>query len=336
MSRNLLFVVTVDTEADDAWSKPEKTELRNLREIPKFQDICERHGVFPTYLVTHECATRDEALSVLKPIADSNGCEIGHHLHSWTTPPFQKEKHSGVDSAWIHAYQFELPDSLFKEKAECLRDAIEKAYGKSPTSHRAGRWGIDQRTIDWLIENGFTVDSSVVPLRNYSKNTGRIIYGPSFYSSPLGPYLWHGTSIYENDNTSLIEIPITVDIPKRFSERICASYMRRQLSGSVVVDRLFKRLGGGKVLRPNPRYPDGTLSSIVDTVIRQGLPVLNLMLHSSELSLGCSPSSRTKEDCARVWKRLEEVFKYVRRAGITSTSLSGAAALLREKSSGIK
>jgi len=242
------FIVTVDTEADDAWTRPERIELTNLREIPRFQELCEKYDVIPTYLVTYECATRDEALYILQPFSNSGRCEIGHHLHCWTTPPFQKKGNSGVDVAWLHAYQSELPDSLFREKAEVLSDAIEKGYGNRPTSHRAGRWGIDQRTIDWLIDNGFLVDSSVVPFTSYSGGAGKTRKVPCSYSSPLGPYFYQGKSIHEDDNSSLMEIPVTVDIPTSFPLRVLRTYMQMKLPGKRVVHRLFRRLGGGKPL----------------------------------------------------------------------------------------
>mgnify|MGYP001573000618 CR=1 FL=1 len=85
----LRFVVTVDTEADDAWSCPNQIRLDNLKQLPRFQGLCDKFGIVPTYLLAYECAHRDEALSILKPLADSRRCEIGHHLHFWTCPPYQ-------------------------------------------------------------------------------------------------------------------------------------------------------------------------------------------------------------------------------------------------------
>lgn len=323
------FIVTVDVEADDAWNSPEKIELKNLAELPRFHDMCEEYSVIPTYLVTYECATRDEAISILKPIADTGNCEIGHHLHCWTTPPFQKEGSAGVDAAWVHAYQSELPDSLFMEKAEVLRVAIEKTYARSPASHRAGRWGIDQRSLEWLIENGFKADSSVVPLMSYSRNMGRTKGGSSFYSAPRAPYLYKGKSIHENHNASLIEIPVSIYIPRSFLSRLCASYIRRELPGHKIVDHLFRTIGGTRILRPDHTCPPGVLVHMVENVIEEDLPILNLVLHSSELALGCSPSSSRMEDRDRVWQSLEEVFKYIKGLGIKTSSLSGASTILK-------
>ena len=325
-----LFIVTVDTEADDAWAVPKKIELDNLKQVPRFQELCENYGVIPTYLITYECATRDEATCVLKPIFEGGQCEIGHHLHSWTTPPFDKEGVSGVDSAWLHAYQSELPDSLFREKAECLRNAIENTYGRSPTSHRAGRWGIDQRSIDWLIDNGFIAESSVTPLISWANNVGKTAAGPSFYSCPREPYFWHGKSTHNKDRTALLEIPVTVDAPQSILPKACLAYLQRPLPAKSIVDHLYRRMGGGTMLRPSPRYAQQAPIGIIDRAIRCGVPVLNLMIHSSELALGCSPFSRSKEECTQVWKRLEAILRHVRAIGVTPVTLSGAEMWLRE------
>ena len=71
-----IFVVTVDTEADDAWNSPEFINLRNMKQIPRFQELCDAYSIIPTYLVTYECATRDEAICVLEPISKNSRAEI--------------------------------------------------------------------------------------------------------------------------------------------------------------------------------------------------------------------------------------------------------------------
>ena len=102
---------------------------------------------------------------------------------------FQKPNTSDdVDMEWIHAYQFEVPDTLFEEKAGRLKETIKQNYGIEPTSHRAGRFGVDQRTIDWLIKNNFVVDTSVVPSGDYSRYKGKEKEGPSFFGKPFNPY----------------------------------------------------------------------------------------------------------------------------------------------------
>jgi len=329
----MYFVMTVDVEADDAWNSPDKIQLKNLAQIPKFQQLCDRYGIVPTYLLAYECACRDEAISVLKPISDSGKCEIGHHLHCWTTPPFEKEGPPGVDSAWIHAYQFELSDSLFAEKAECLRLAIERSYGCSPTSHRAGRWGIDQRSINWLVENGFVAESSVVPLMSFNKNMGKTREGPSFYSAPSKPFLWHSTAETKSGKTSIMEIPLTVYTPMHNMIKLIGEVSHLQIPGKRFAEMLYnKLLGLGGVLRPNPRYTEGKLLHMMEMESKHQQVVTNCMIHSSELALGCSPYSTNKHDCESVWGILEAVFNLVKQSGIRPLSLSQVAGRLELRS----
>ena len=183
----LRFVVTVDTEADDAWSRPDQLRLDNLKQLPRFQDLCDKFGIVPTYLLAYECAHRDEALSILKPLADSRRCEIGHHLHVWTCPPYQSTSGDGIDRDWILAHQFLLPDSLFVKKAERLRQEIETNFGRSPTSHRAGRWGIDQRTVDWLASAAFIVETSLRPTMRLPYSIGT--HASTQYRPNRNPYV---------------------------------------------------------------------------------------------------------------------------------------------------
>lgn len=322
------LVVTVDVEMDCAWAKPNRIALRNLRTLTRFQDLCDAFDVVPTYLLTYECTAMDEALSVLLPIAETRRCEVGHHLHVWTTPPFQDEGIPGIDTAWLHAYQYMLPDSLFMEKAECLLRAIETAYHLRPVSHRAGRWAVDRRTLLWLRDNGFAVDTSVVPCSDLAgpiADAG----GPCCFDLPAMPYLWDLGSGH-----TVLEVPLTVSVPGEGLRRFLAAMLRTEFPGAACVARLLRKtLKVGKPLRPYPQYPAGTLSAIANAALRNGAQVLNLMLHSSELAPACSPSSSTVEQTQLVWNRLAEVLAYARQRGLVSRKLSELGDVLRQTNS---
>ncbi|KAB7627883.1 hypothetical protein [Alkalilimnicola sp. S0819] len=316
------LVVTVDTEADDAWRHPDRIGLANMAQIPRFQALCERFGIRPTYLLAYECATSPEALAVLGPIVARDACELGHHLHCWSTPPFERQGAPGIDDAWLHAYQYELPEQLFIDKAETLREAIIHHYGVNPRAHRAGRWGVDARTLRWLAERGFVVDSSVLPLRSLRRCRGRDAQGPEFHTAdPRAHY------VTEPGCGNLVELPATIDVPDSFIARGCAGWLRRGLPGAGPVSRVFQhhRVGGGRRLCPDPRYPRGALSQAVGRAARAPGRVVNLSLHSSELLLGCSPFSRTREQADAVWARLTEVFAKARELGLRPMTLSEAA-----------
>lgn len=333
----LRFVVTVDTEADDAWAKPGQIHLDNVRELPRFQDLCEQYDVVPTYLLTYECAARDEALSVLKPLADARRCEIGHHLHVWTTPPFQGGGRDGVDHDWLQAFQFQLPDSLFLEKAECLRETIEAGFGRSPTAHRAGRWGIDQRTVDWLASAGFVVETSLRPdIRLTMQRPGVKLSAPPGeipacmqLCPQRNPYCWSARAARGNGG-SVVEIPSTVDTPEGILARVCRHGFSSAWPGQSVLGKIYWRLGGFRMLRPDPAYHSEYLPGMIERSIRQGITVINLMLHSSELALDCSPFTRTKQGLESIWMHLEKAFRHVRKLGIESDGISNVGRLVQE------
>jgi hypothetical protein len=331
----LRFVVTVDTEADDAWSRPDDVKVTNIRQLERFQDLCDKYDVVPTYLLAYECATRDEALKILKPLSESRRCEIGHHLHVWTTPPFQRSGPTGVDLDWIHAFQFQLPDSLFTEKAECLRQTIEKNFGRSPTSHRAGRWGIDQRTVDWLSSSGFVVETSMrkgIRLTHFrsgiklSTPAGRRIEAAE-YGLRNNPYFWPSAP---NDGAadSIVEIPATVDAPDDFASMLLLRFLALKLPGEPFLYRVYRKLSGLGMLYPDPAKPPGEMPRIIERAIKRGVTVINLMLHSSELALHCSPFTKTQDNLDGVWRHLEEAFRYTRDCDIVSERLTDVARLV--------
>jgi hypothetical protein len=109
------FCLTLDAESDDCWLTPERIKLDNFREIPRFQRVCEKYQIIPTYLLTYEYATYKPAIEFFRQKLYENKCEVGLHLHAWSTPPYEKEKNR-VDLPWLYAYQYELPDGLFKKK----------------------------------------------------------------------------------------------------------------------------------------------------------------------------------------------------------------------------
>jgi hypothetical protein len=317
-----VFVITIDTESDDAWTKPESIKLDNLKGIPRFQDLCEKHNVVPTYLVTYECAARDEAIKVFKPILDRGKCEIGHHLHTWSTPPFQREDGRGVDLDWIHAYQSELPEELFFAKAETLRAVIEKNYGASPTSHRAGRWGIDTRTLNWLINNNFLVDTSVLPLTDFSKMLGKFKTGPNFFFESFN------TREISNAGRQIIEIPVTV----RSSPALIIEMLKFAAKTRIISNRnaykVIRKFGGGTKLTPSMDFKVDQYLNTIHGEFDKGRRVINFSLHSTELSFGHSPITKTMEGYEYFWLVLEKTFELISELNIKSSSLSNATKYL--------
>ena len=109
----MLFVLTVDTEADNQWDHGVPLKTDNVRYWQPFQSVCHRHGVSPTYLVTSEISADTLAQTLLKGWAAAGEAEIGAHLHPWTTPPFLDTPGLRFNDS-SHAFISELPDDLVR------------------------------------------------------------------------------------------------------------------------------------------------------------------------------------------------------------------------------
>lgn len=86
------FLITVDTEGDNLWQwKPgEKITTENSLFIPRFQELCEKYGLIPTYLTNYEMACDDRWVEYARKKEKDGKCEIGMHIHAWNSPPDYK------------------------------------------------------------------------------------------------------------------------------------------------------------------------------------------------------------------------------------------------------
>ena len=61
--------------------------FENLYALPTLHALFRRHGVRPTYVITHPVATDPRSADVLRALRETGTCEIGAHHHAWETPP---------------------------------------------------------------------------------------------------------------------------------------------------------------------------------------------------------------------------------------------------------
>ena len=291
-------LVGVDTEADDQWSAAGRRALsvRNAERLPALQALCDTLGVRPTYLVTHEMATRAESVAVLRSLFATGRCEIGAHLHPWSSPPYRPEDQDG-------RYPHQLPTDLLRRQLRELTETIEQGLGRRPTSYRAGRHGFDERSLVILEELGYTVDTSVDPLFN-ERGKG----GPAFAGAPLRPYRPDYGDVRRPGTARLLEIPVTAattpPLPKAL-ERLYASLPPIPYRGA------FKRLGLRAVwLRPSyTALPD--MLSFATRLARQDVPCFNILFHSSELLPGGSPYTPDQPSVDRFLDHLRRVLDHL-------------------------
>jgi hypothetical protein len=291
-------LVGVDTEADDQWSAEGRRTLsvRNAERLPALQALCDALGVRPTYLVTHEMATRDQSASVLRGLLAGGRCEVGAHLHPWSSPPYRAEDQDG-------RYPSQLPTDLLRRQLTELTEAITTHLGRRPTSYRAGRHGFDERSLAILEELGYTVDTSVDPLFNERRKGG-----PAFAGAPLLPYRPDYRDVRRPGAARILEIPVTAattpPLPKSL-ERLYAALPPIPYRGAL-------RRVGVRPLWLRPSYtalPD--ILSFATRLSRRGVPCFNLLFHSSELLPGGSPYTPDEKSVDRFVASLRRVLEHL-------------------------
>ena len=319
----MMLAVTIDTEADNQWQGGCPVTTRNAAYWAPFQDLCDRHGISPTYLVATEIVEDERARQLLSAWS-RRGAEIGAHLHPWTTPPFADRPGLRYNDP-AHVYPSQLPDDLLHEKTSVLTAQIASAFGSSPTSYRAGRFGIDTRGATLLAEAGSTVDSSVTPLWSWRRHPGLDgTGGPDFRTHSPQPFLIEGRGAHR-----LLEIPVTIMAtyrPLRSVPLLLDAYQWLPVRAARKL-LLSRWLSHQPVcLSPGPRYLTEDLVSVWRCAADAGLDAAVLIFHSSELMPGGSPFLLDAPAVRGLLDCLDAFFSFVREEGGRFLTLSALAA----------
>lgn len=274
------FIVTVDTEADNQWAEDAGISLENIRALPRFQKLCERFSIRPTYFTTYEVMHDPESREMLKGWHTRKAAEVGAHLHPWTTPPFSDKEHG-------KAFPNELSDESLRVKLIMLTNSIKEGIGDPPASYRSGRWGFDERQAALLKELGYVGDFSITPGISWKNSTGLEggAGGPDFKDEPVAPHrLPNG----------IVEVPMTI--------------LRSGIFGRLRWLRIF------------PNTTRARLKSVLSAALKKKLPAVVFMIHSSELSSGMSPYVKTEADLERVYGLLTDLFELTKEKGFESVT----------------
>ena len=322
------LAVTLDTEADGQWDYGSPLTTRNVAFWPPFQELCDRHGVTPTFLLTSEIMGDDRAREFLMAWEERDGCELGTHLHPWTTPPFA-DRPGFRRNDTVHAFPSQLPDDLHQEKLHNLTEQFVAAFGRRPTAYRAGRFGFNTCAARALVGEGYAVDSSVTPLwswRGYPGLHGE--GGPDVKVRSPEPFLIAGLG-----GGGLVELPVTIIPtyePLRRHPELLAAYRSLPL-------RAVRRILLSRWLTPQPMWmtPDPRLTAqdligLWETAQELGLSTV-MMFHSSELMPGGSPFRPDAPSVTDLLGCLDALFAHVLRDGGEPATLTGLAGHVRSR-----
>ncbi len=291
----LHLLVGIDTEGDNQWDAAARANqtFQNIYALPALHERFAGRAVRPTYLVTHPVVSDGRSAAVLRSLREQGACEIGAHHHAWETPPFEPE------DVRRHTYALSLPPERFANQLSALTDAIEAAVGTRPTSYRSGRFGLSPAHVSVLEHAGYLVESSVVPLF-YEAHKG----GPEFVGAPLEPYFLSYDDTCRPGSSRLLELPVSAALNRRYPAWLQHRYARAPWP--YTTKRILRRLGLARMAWLRPSYSSlDEMKRLATRLAADGVPLLNLLFHSSEAIVGGSPYNRTEGELEAFLDRLD-------------------------------
>ena len=322
---SVTVAVTIDTEEDD-WGSYHQHDpsTKNIAHLDELQDIFDRWGVRPTYLVNHPPLVNRKAVGVLGSLASRESVEIGAHCHPWNTPPIFADRPT---SSMMHQLSREENRSKLRE----IRRRLLVELGIEPNSFRAGRWALGPTVAEPLVELGFEIDCSVIPFMDWST-----VGGPDYSNAPHRPYRFDPAHPLRPAAAGrLIELPATVAFlagRNRPQARI-RSWLERGLIRHTKIVGVLDRMG---ILERRELSPETSSSEsmirLSDAWVSSGESFLQMTFHSCSLLPGSTPFVRTDQERARLLLSVENFLRYCQTSGFRFRTLSEAAQVLDPRS----
>lgn len=297
--------ITIDTEEDNWGEYRTDGTVDNISHLPVLQNLFNKYGAIPTYLINYPVATNPSSIKILSSFLEKGECEIGMHCHPWNTPPFTEK----LDAK--HSMMCNLPYELLQEKMTNLYDAVKLNFGVSPISFRAGRWGFNSDVARCLKDLNFKVDTSMSPFVDWTP-----YHGPNFRNASSHPYYFDTSNISQGKQSGdLLEIPPTIGFYQS-NFKLCDKIqygLKKPIISKLrllgILDRL--RLLNFHWLSPELSSGD-EMVKLAQTFVRMGYQFLNMSFHSTSLLPGLSPFVRDEKDLTLFLAKIETFLKYAK------------------------
>ena len=302
MKNDKIFLITIDTEADNQWDNSHKCSTENTKYLPRFQELAEKYELKPTWLTTYELANDNEFVKYFKKKQNDGLCEIGMHLHAWNTPP-EYELNAKTKE---RSYLIEYPSEIMDKKIKNIDELLTNKFDIKPISHRAGRWAMNDKYYELLEKYGYKIDCSITPHIDWSKSFGETGIGGSNYSNSLEQI----SSI----NGKIIEIPMTIRKIRCFDLKRITNLKR------LIREIQFFIIGKKQWIRPDNSFSFKGIKKVID-ICNKNNDYIMFMIHSSELMPGGSPNFKNEDDIEKLYGIIEEIFRYVKELGYAGKTL---------------
>jgi hypothetical protein len=296
-----LFTMTIDTEEEWDWDTGWPTRdlsLKNIRRLPKLQELCSRHNVATTYYANQAVFDDPEARRILLDVACQEHVEIGMHIHPWNTTPFDRDHPVNVRDTFVHNLSAEVVIPKLESVYQRFVDS-----GLRPTSFRGGRYSCGHLVQEYLRNKGFLADASIVPYTTW-KDEG----APDHRNRDIYPVRFPPR---RDGDRPFWEIPLTLGFtwrPFRFWQRAFDLVENTSLSKLHLIG-IAERIGLVRRVWLNFEQPLGRkMLPFLWKLRRMGLPCISLTVHSSSLMAGKNSLIRTLDDENRLFAYMDQVF----------------------------
>jgi phosphatidylinositol alpha-1,6-mannosyltransferase len=295
-----ILCIIVDAEEEFHWGRPvsaRNNATSSIRYQKRAHEVFSCYDARPTYLVTYPIASDPSAASVLREYLADGRCDIGAQLHPWVTPPFDAETEERL------SFPGNLPPAIEREKLHRLAEAVRHSFNVQPTVYKAGRYGFGSSTASLLDDEGFLVDTSLIPRTRYTQAGG-----PDFSAFDYGPF-WFGA------RRRLLELPVTRALtgfmadaaPSVYGMAERAPFRSLRAAGLLARARLLERI------TLSPEGSDlAAMLRLTRTLLRRGERIFTLSYHSPSLEPGNTPYVRTHRDLAVFLDRISGFLSFFR------------------------
>lgn len=292
------FIITVDTEGDNLWNyvRGDNVKTENALFVPRFQELCNSFALKPVWLTDYEMARDDRFVDYIGPKMENGLCEIGIHVHAWNNPP--EYSLDGIYGG--NPFLVEYPDDVMRQKFGCLYEMLKEKFGRSPVSHRAGRWVMDDRYFRLLEEFDIKVDCSYTPGVSWAQICGETVANGPDYGDVNKKAHMVG---------NVLEVPMTI----RKVHLVHKGTLKHRLRVAVTGDDMW--------LRPATSTLDDMISLCHKVDSEEENEYLEMMVHSSELMPGGSIYFKDEESIESMYKSLGKLFESVLNLGYEGATL---------------
>ncbi|WP_158932535.1 glycosyltransferase [Acidisphaera sp. S103] len=295
-----ILCIIVDAEEEFHWGRPvsaRNNTTSSIRYQKRAHEVFSCYDARPTYLVTYPIASDPSAASVLREYLADGRCDIGAQLHPWVTPPFDSETEERL------SFPGNLPPAIEREKLHRLAEAVRDSFNVQPTVYKAGRYGFGPSTATLLDDEGFLVDTSLIPRTRYTRAGG-----PDFSAFDYGPF-WFGA------RRRLLELPVTRALTGLMANGMPSVYglAERNPFRSLRAAGLLARAGLLERITLSPEGSDlDAMLRLTRTLLRRGERIFTLSYHSPSLEPGNTPYVRTHRDLAVFLDRISGFLSFFR------------------------